>query len=93
MSQARVIGSISALTTGGSAMTRSNFVFVLHRASERVVASVGALALTTLMLMSVNTQAAAPTTSPNGLKPGVTNLVPTVTIEVVDEAPSQPGVR
>jgi len=70
-------------------MTRSNFDFVLRRASERVVASVGALALTTLMLMSVNTQAA----SPRGLKPSVTILVPTVTIEPVDEAPSQTGVR
>jgi len=70
-------------------MTRSNFDFVLRRASERVVASVGALALTTLMLMSVNTQAA----SPHGLKPSVTILVPTVTIEPVDEAPSQTGVR
>jgi len=74
-------------------MTRSNFVFALHRASERVVASVGALALTALMLMSVNTQASSPTTSPNGYKPSVTILVPTVTIEVVDEAPSQPSVR
>ena len=70
-------------------MTRSNFVFVLRRASERVVASVGALALTAVMLMSVNTQAA----SPNGLKPSVTILVPTVTIELVDEAASQPSVH
>jgi hypothetical protein len=70
-------------------MTRSNYVFVLRRASQRVVASVGALALTTLMLMSVNTQAA----SPHGLKPSDTLLVPTVTIEPVDEAPSQTSVR
>jgi hypothetical protein len=89
MSQAREIGLFSALTTGGSAMTRSNYGFVLRRASERVVASLGALALTTLMLVSVNAHAAAP----RALKPSVTILVPTVTIEAVDEDPTQPSVR
>ena len=39
-------------------MTRSNSVFMLRRAYERVVASLGALTVTALMLFSVNAQAA-----------------------------------
>ena len=39
-------------------MTRSNSVYMLRRAYERVVASLGALAVTALMLFSVNAQAA-----------------------------------
>ena len=70
-------------------MTRSNYGFVLRRASERVVASLGALALTALMLVSVNAHASAP----RALKPSVTILVPTVTIEAVDEDSTQPSVR
>ncbi len=41
-------------------MTRSNSVYMLRRAYERVVASLGALTVTALMLFSVNAQAAAP---------------------------------
>ena len=62
-------------------MTRSNSPFFLRRAYERVVSSIGALTVTTLMLVGVNAQAATPKVSPS-----VTILVPTVTIEVIDEA-------
>ncbi len=41
-------------------MTRSNSAFMLRRAYERVVASLGALTVTALMLFSVDAQAAAP---------------------------------
>ena len=67
-------------------MTRSNSAFLLQRAYERVVASLGAIALTTLMLASVNAQAATPRfESPASVTPSVTILVPTVTIEPVLE--------
>ncbi len=39
-------------------MTRSNSFYMLRRAYERVVASLGALTVTALMLFSVNAQAA-----------------------------------
>jgi hypothetical protein len=87
MSQARAIGLFSALFTGGLAMTRSNSVSMLRRAYECVVASLGALSVTALMLFSVNAQAAAPSVTASSVTPSVTILVPTVTIEVVDETP------
>lgn len=67
-------------------MTRSNAnEFMLRRAYERFVSSLGALAVTSLMLAGVNAQATqAPANS--SLKPSVTILVPTVTIETVDPA-------
>ena len=68
-------------------MTRSNSAFMLRRAYERVVASLGALTVTALMLFSVNAQAAAPSVTSSSVTPSVTILVPTVTIEVVDETP------
>ena len=69
-------------------MTRQNSVYMLRRAYERVVASLGALTVTALMLFSVNAQAAAPNADAySSVTPSVTILVPTVTIEVVDEAP------
>jgi hypothetical protein len=84
MSQARVIGLFSALFNGGSAMTRSNNAFSLRRAYEHLVAGVAALALTTLLLVSVETHAAAA----RPVTPSVSILVPTVTIEpVIDAAP------
>ena len=69
-------------------MTRSISVYMLRRAYERVVASLGALTVTALMLFSVNAQAAAPSSvTHRSVTPSVTILVPTVTIEVVDETP------
>ena len=62
-------------------MTRSNSAFLLRRAYEHVVASIGALAVTALMVASVNAQAANPD---QAVTPSVTILVPTVTIETVD---------
>jgi UrcA family protein len=56
MGQARVIGLFSVLT-GGSAMTRSNSVFSLNRASERVSSAAAAVALTFLMLLAVDVRA------------------------------------
>ena len=68
-------------------MTRSNSFYMLRRAYERVVASLGALTVTALMLFSVNAQAAAPrSVATSSVTPSVTILVPTVTIELVDEA-------
>jgi hypothetical protein len=62
-------------------MTHSNSVFVLRRAYEKVVASLGALAVTALVVASVNTQAA---TARQDVTPSVTILVPSVTIEAVE---------
>ena len=73
-------------------MTRSNNVSLLQRAYEGAVSSVSALALTALMLVTVNAQAAAPHQAPS-VTPSVTILVPTVTIEAVDEDATQTGVR
>ena len=71
-------------------MTRSNYVFMLRRAYEHFIAGAGALVLTSLVLFSVETHAAAPRTS---LKPSVTILVPTVTIEAVDDTTTSQGVN
>jgi UrcA family protein len=56
MGQARVIGLFS-LFSGGSAMTRSNSAFSLHRASERVSSAAAALALTFLTLLAMDARA------------------------------------
>lgn len=61
-------------------MFRPKSVSLLRRAHEHLIASVAAIAVTAVMLMSVNTHAATRTV----LKPSVTILVPTVTIEMVD---------
>jgi hypothetical protein len=53
---------------------------MLRRAYQHLVAGIGALALTALVLFSVETHAATSRT----LTPSVTILVPTVTIEAVD---------
>jgi hypothetical protein len=58
---------------------------MLRRAYEHLVAGVGALALTALVLVSVETRA-APTRS---VTPSVSILVPSVTIEPVDDATTQ----
>jgi hypothetical protein len=54
---------------------------MLRRAYQHLVSGVGAMALTALVLFSVETQAATPRTD---LTPSVTILVPTVTIEIVE---------
>jgi UrcA family protein len=66
MSQARVIGFFS--TYGGSAMTRSNFAHLLHRAPERVSSAAAAIALTFLTLLAVDARA----DEPKGNPPSVT---------------------
>jgi len=60
-------------------MTRSNFASMLRRAHEHLIASVAAIAVTAVMLVSVNAHAA----TSSSLTPSVTILVPTVTIELV----------
>jgi hypothetical protein len=62
-------------------MTRSNINFMLRRAYEHIVATVGAIAVTAVLLISINAHAA----THGSLKPSVTILVPTVTIEVLPE--------
>jgi hypothetical protein len=60
---------------------------MLRRAYERFVASLGAIAVTSLLLASVNAHATMDvTTTTTTLQPSVTILVPTVTIETVDPA-------
>ena len=66
-------------------MTRSNSAFLLRRAYEHLVASIGALAVTALMVASVDAQAANPDqTVARGVTPSVTILVPSVTIEPLE---------
>jgi hypothetical protein len=60
-------------------MTRTSFSFLLRRAYEHFTASAAAIAITALLFVSVNAEAA----SFAAAKPSVTILVPTVTIEVV----------
>jgi len=67
-------------------MTRSTSYFLL-RAYEHVVSVAGALAITLLLLVTVNAHAETPnklTPSVSVLVPTVTVLVPSVTIEVVE---------
>jgi hypothetical protein len=56
----------------------TKFAFLLRRAYEHLVASVGAIALTALLLVSVDARAA----TTRSLTPSVTVLVPTVTVLV-----------
>jgi len=60
-------------------MSRSSLAYLLHRAHEHVIASVAAIAITAVMLLSVNAHAA----SRGSVTPSVTILVPSVTIELV----------
>lgn len=60
-------------------MSRTSYNFLLRRAYEHFTASAAAVAITTLLFVSVNAEAA----SFAAAKPSVTILVPTVTIEVV----------
>jgi hypothetical protein len=61
-------------------MTTSNFALVLRRAHEHLIASAAAIALTAILLVSVNAHAAT-----RALTPSVTILVPTVTIEALSQ--------
>jgi uncharacterized membrane protein YjjB (DUF3815 family) len=68
-------------------MTHTNFSLLVRRAFERLVASVAALTLTALLLVSVDARAATHrklTPSVTVLVPTVTVLVPSVTIEALD---------
>jgi hypothetical protein len=69
-------------------MTRSDSSeIMLRRAYERFVSSLGAIAVTSLLLAGVDAQATANSAAVRStLKPSVTILVPTVTIEAVDPA-------
>ena len=60
-------------------MTRLSSAFLLRRAYEHLTASVAAIALTLLIVMTVNAHAGNRT-----LTPSVTIQVPTVEIEVLD---------
>lgn len=67
-------------------MTR-NISFLMRRAFERLVASVAAISLTAMLLVSVDARAATDrmlTPSVTVLVPTVEVLVPTVTIEALD---------
>jgi hypothetical protein len=67
-------------------MTR-NISYLMRRALERLVASVAAVSLTAMLLVSVDARAATQsdlTPSVEVLVPTVTVLVPTVTIEAVE---------
>jgi len=66
---------------GGSAMTLEISAFLLRRAYEHLTAGAGALVLTTLLLVTLNTAHAA---APRDVTPSVSILVPTVTIEQVN---------
>ena len=61
-------------------MTRTSSAFLLRRAYEHATASLAAIILTTLAVMTVNAHAGS-----RSLTPSVTIQVPTVEIEVLDE--------
>jgi hypothetical protein len=61
-------------------MTRTSSDFLLRRAYEHLTASAAAIALTALILMTVNAHAGN-----RPLTPSVTIQVPSVEIEVIDE--------
>jgi uncharacterized membrane protein YjjB (DUF3815 family) len=68
-------------------MTHMNISFLVRRAFERLVASVAAITLTAMLLVSVDARAATHRTltpSVTVLVPTVTVLVPSVTIEALD---------
>jgi hypothetical protein len=59
----------------------TNMNFLLQRAYEHLVAGVAAITVTTVLLLSTSGHADARTV---GVKPTVTILVPTVTIEAAE---------
>ena len=61
-------------------MTRTSSAFLLRRAYEHATASLAAIVLTTLAVMTVNAHAGS-----RSLTPSVTIQVPTVEIEVLDD--------
>jgi hypothetical protein len=66
-------------------MTRTSSAFLLRRAYEHATASLAAIILTTLAVMTVNAHAGS-----RSLTPSVTIQVPTVEIEVLDETTASP---
>jgi hypothetical protein len=64
-------------------MNRLSSAFLLRRAYEHVTASAAAIALTVLAVMAVTAHAGT-----RSLTPSVTIQVPTVEIEVIDDAPA-----
>ena len=63
-------------------MNRLSSAFLLRRAYEHLTASVAAIALTVLAVMTVNAHAG----NSRKLTPSVTIQVPTVEIEVLDDS-------
>jgi uncharacterized membrane protein len=61
-------------------MTRTSSAFLMRRAYEQLTASAAAIALTALILMTVNAHAGS-----RPLTPSVTIQVPTVEIEVLGD--------
>jgi hypothetical protein len=68
-------------------MTRTSSAFLLRRAYEHATASLAAIVLTTLAVLTVNAHA-----SSRSLTPSVTIQVPTVEIEVLDDTTTPPAV-
>ena len=64
-------------------MTRSSSAFLLRRAYEHLIAGAGAVALTMVLLLSVDARADNDSHSSRSVVPSVTILVPTVEIEVI----------
>jgi hypothetical protein len=64
-------------------MTRPSSAFLLRRAYEQLLASAGAVALTLLLVLSVDARAAARAVSQRTVTPSVTIQIPTVEIEVI----------
>ena len=64
-------------------MTRPSSAFLLRRAYEQLLASAGAVALTLLLLLSVDARADVRAASQRTVTPTVTIQIPTVEIEVL----------
>jgi len=58
-------------------MSRSNISYLLRRGAEHFIASIGAIAISAVLLVSVHAHAMTRVSA----KPSVTILVPSVTIE------------
>jgi hypothetical protein len=67
-------------------MTRTSSAFLLRRAYEHATASLAAIVLTALAVMTVNAHAGN-----RSLTPSVTIQVPTVEIEVLDDTTPPPA--
>jgi len=73
-------------------MTRMSSAFLLRRAYEHVTASLAAIVLTALAVVTVNAHASnRSVTQTRTLTPSVTIQVPTVEIEVLDDRAAPPA--